>query len=80
MMRKKTEHLVVSFDTTEAALRMEEVCHKIKLSGRLIPLPGSISAGCGLSWCTVPAERERISEVLAEYAIPYKGLHSVMLM
>ncbi len=79
-MRKKTEHLVVSFDTTESALRMEKCCHKDGIPGRLIPLPGSISAGCGLSWSTDPKEKERIRTILTEYEIPFRGIHTAMLM
>ena len=48
-MRKKTLKMVVAFHTTAEAMAMEKVCLEKNVPGRLIPLPTSISAGCGLA-------------------------------
>ena len=50
-MIKKTEKLVITFYTTTAAMAMEKLCKESGADGRLIPVPGSISADCGLAWC-----------------------------
>ena len=51
MLRKKAMKLIVTFHTTADAMAMESACRERKVPGRLIPVPRSISAGCGLSWC-----------------------------
>ena len=51
-MRRKYLQLVVTFATTTAAMEMEQRAEKAEISGRLIPLPSEISAGCGLAWKT----------------------------
>lgn len=48
-MRIKKIYTVLSFRTTTDAMEAEELNHKLNLSGRLIPLPTQLSAGCGLA-------------------------------
>ena len=48
-MIKKTEKLVITFYTTTAAMAMERICKDSGTDGRLIPVPGTISADCGLA-------------------------------
>ena len=50
---------MITFHTTTDAMAMERYCKK-KEPGRLIPVPGTISAGCGLAWCVLP-QREGTS-------------------
>ena len=47
---KEELSLVIAFDATSDAFAAEDVFRQNGLSGRLIPLPESISAGCGLAW------------------------------
>ncbi len=51
-MRQKEWKLVVTFESTQEAMRMEKVCEEEGVIGRLIPVPTEISAGCGLCWCS----------------------------
>ena len=60
-MRKKELKLIVTFHTTTDAMAMEKMCKEQNISGRLIPVPRAISAGCGLSWCADPKQSEIIS-------------------
>lgn len=48
-MIKHEDKILVAFNTTTAAMAMEKYCKKHDIEGRLIPLPKSISAGCGMS-------------------------------
>ena len=48
-MIKKSEKLVITFYTTTAAMAMEKICKGSGADGRIIPVPGSISADCGLA-------------------------------
>lgn len=49
-MREKKDYVVITFHTTAEAMAMEKYCAKQAVRGRLIPVPGEISAGCGIAW------------------------------
>lgn len=42
--------IIVSFDSTFDVMECERLCLEAGAPGRIIPLPGSITAGCGLCW------------------------------
>ena len=50
-MIKKEWKLIITFYTTTEAMAMEQACKEEGAEGRLIPVPRSITAGCGLAWC-----------------------------
>lgn len=68
-MIKKENKLVITFRTTTMAMAMERCCKEQGIPGRLIPVPTSISAGCGLAWCTKPEEEENICAFMAQNEI-----------
>ncbi|WP_461811960.1 DUF3343 domain-containing protein [Faecalimonas sp.] len=78
-MRKKELKLVVTFHTTADAMAMEKSCKKYQVSGRLIPVPRSISAGCGLSWCTELTELNHVKNVMKEVGIEEEEIHECMV-
>lgn len=78
-MRKKELKLVVTFHTTADAMAMEKACKEDEIPGRLIPVPRSISAGCGLSWCAPPEEEEIIRAEMDKVGIEEEALHQVMV-
>lgn len=49
-MRKKQKYTVLTFSAVTEAMAMEKYCIRNQIPGRFIPLPGEISAGCGLAW------------------------------
>lgn len=70
-MRAKKPTLVITFPTTTAALGWERACQERGVPGRLIPVPVTITADCGLAWAMPPWERERLSAV---EELPYSAL------
>lgn len=78
-MRKKELKLVVTFHTTADAMAMEKVCREKNAPGRLIPVPRSISAGCGLAWCAPLEERERLGRILNDSGIGEEAIHECLL-
>ena len=62
-MRAKKPTLVITFPTTTAALQWERRCQALNIPGRIIPVPVTITADCGLAWAMSPAERGRLDEV-----------------
>lgn len=59
-MREKTLQRVITFFTTADALETELVLSEEGYSGRLIPVPRNLSAGCGLAWKMTAEEYNKI--------------------
>lgn len=62
-MRAKKPTLVITFSTTTAALGWERKCIEQGVPGRLIPVPVTITADCGLAWAMPPDARGRLAEL-----------------
>ena len=69
-MRQKKNYMILTFKTTTAAMAMEKKCSEEGIPGRLMPLPGEISAGCGLSWRILPEEYETYKDKIMSLDIP----------
>ncbi len=80
MPRVRRPALVVTFPTTAAAMSCEELCGEKNLPGRMIPVPGEISAGCGLAWKAAPGDREALEAALAAGGVPVEGFHIVEML
>lgn len=78
-MRQKELKLVVTFHTTADAMAMEKTCKAAQVAGRLIPVPRTISAGCGLAWCAGLEERSRITALMEKAGIEQEELHECMV-
>ena len=78
-MRKKELKLVVTFHTTADAMAMEKACKADQIPGRLIPVPRSISAGCGLSWCADLNSRQSLEELLSQQDLHPEGIYECMI-
>ncbi len=67
--------LIVTFETTTMALKMEAVCKAADAPGRLIPVPREITAGCGLAWMAQPEARENLELAMREGGVTPQGIH-----
>lgn len=77
--REKTMRLIAAFPTTTAAMTMEKACRKEELPGRLIPVPRSISASCGMAWCAPPEVRNELENLTKRWSVQVEGWYYVML-
>lgn len=78
-MRAKELRCVITFSTTTAAMAMEAACKKRGLPGRLIPVPRSITAGCGLCWAAPLESRPAQEELVMAQAIEISGIYTVLI-
>ena len=78
-MIKKTEKLVITFYTTTAAMAMERFCKDSGADGRLIPVPGSISADCGLAWCAKNESEDALLALMVEHHISPQGIYHCLV-
>ena len=65
-MIEKKRWLLVTFHTTAGAMEMETRCKAANLPGRLIPVPRSITADCGMAWRAEIALRNKLAAVTAD--------------
>lgn len=78
-MRAKELKLVVTFHTIADAMAMEKACKEKNADGRLIPVPRTISAGCGLAWCAGLEHRDALKEIMNSVGIEEEEMHECMV-
>lgn len=79
MPREKTMKVVFAFPTTTMAMKMEAAAKAKGVSGRLIPVPRQISAGCGMAWCAPVADRVSLEQLIAAEQIVTEGCYELLL-
>ena len=53
--------------------------HGAGLPGRLIPVPRSITAGCGMCWAAPPDAREALEDLVMEQHLMIDGIYAILL-
>lgn len=76
-MRKKELKTVITFKSTTSAMAMEKVCKDNNTTGRLIPLPLQISAGCGLAWSAQPQDKNNLLSLMITHKICYDNIYEI---
>ncbi len=78
-MRKKEWKLVITFHTTTDAIAMEQLCKRQGAKGRIIPVPRSITAGCGLAWCVEIEEKVNMEQLMEQEQLTYESMQECMV-
>lgn len=78
-MIKRQNKLVITFHTTTAAMAMERICKECGADGRLISVPGSISADCGLAWCAGNESEDALLELMVLHGITPQGIYHCLV-
>ena len=78
-MIRKTDKLLVTFFTTTDAMEMERLCQEHRIPGRIIPVPGSISADCGLGWCAPPEAEKTVREFMQCRNLRFQAIHRCLV-
>lgn len=78
-MRKKEPKIVITFQNTTSAMAMEKLCKEKSVTGRLIPVPRAITAGCGLSWVAIPSARKELEILMKEHNVPFDKIYELEL-
>ena len=56
---------------------LESACKKHQITGRLIPVPKEITAGCGMAWMTSLENEESVVQFMSEHEIIPQGVFQV---
>ena len=78
-VREKTKKLVATFSTTSGAMAMEKACRAKKVPGRLIPVPRSITAGCGMCWMAPTEARSAVETLVITEHLDVDGFFEVLI-
>ena len=78
-MRKKALQCVVTFRSITDAMEFEARAATFGLSGRIIPLPPVIDAGCGLAWKEDEANTGLVEKMLAAGQLSYDKICHVVI-
>lgn len=78
-MRQKEKYIVITFHSTTEAMAMEKKCKQKKVPGRLIPVPESIAAGCGMCWCTKIEDKETLDQFLKETSLSVQSIRECLI-
>lgn len=75
-MRVKKKWIIITFSSTNDAMHFESQC---PIQGRLIPLPTSLSSGCGLAWKSELSLKYDLLDFLSNGKINYHQVVELML-
>lgn len=78
-MHAKERKVLVTFPSATAAMAMETAARLQKLPGRLVPVPGFISAGCGMAWMAPAHRQQELESFFAANAVPYEKMVQLYL-
>lgn len=78
-MRKKESCYILTFQSTVQAIEMEKALKERNAPGRLIPVPGEITAGCGLAYCVPASQADLLQKMIVEYGLAYQEHHEILL-
>ena len=78
-MRMKETRQVVTFHTTTDAMAMEAAGKETGLQGRLIPVPRTITAGCGLAWSEPAGGREAIEQLIYDRHLAFDRIIEMVI-
>ena len=78
-MRQKGEKCIVTFRTTTGAMAMERACKESGVPGRLIPVPRTITAGCGTCWAAPMEAREAVEELVMDRHLDVDGIYAIII-
>ena len=78
-MISQEKRLIITFRCTTDAIAMEKSCKATGAPGRLIPVPRSISASCGLSWCADLNDLTALEKILQKQELEPEGIYECMI-
>ncbi len=71
---KKENYIFVLFNSTIDAIYFEGAIADTDLSGRLVPVPSSISADCGMCWMEEAGNEKKIRVFIEKNKLEYSEI------
>jgi len=67
--------IVIAFSSTNYAIQAETVILEANVPVKVMPLPASIRAGCGICLRISPEDRETVERLMREHNIPIQQMY-----
>lgn len=74
---RENMYTIISFNTTTDALAFEQMAKKNNFTGRIIPLPRAIGAGCGLCWREPIENIKKVEEIIINYSLEHDNIYQI---
>lgn len=78
-MRVKELQCVITFHATTEAMAFEDAAKSAGFKGRLIPVPTSITAGCGLAWRDAPGNKGALLRFIRDEGLAFEAIHELVI-
>lgn len=78
-MRPKELQCVITFHATTEAMAFEDAARTAGFGGRLIPVPTSITAGCGMAWRDAPERKEQLLQLINDEGLSFESVHELVI-
>ena len=78
-MLQKRKWLLLTFYTTAGVMALERACTQAGLPGRIVPVPRSITADCGMAWRAGTEDRAALEAMVAQKKLEAAGFHELMI-
>ena len=79
MIREKSLKRIITFHTTTDAIAFERYCMENSIPGRLIPVPGEISAGCGMCWMAEMEDGDAVMSAVESGGLKIQGAYILLI-
>ncbi|MBQ3265106.1 MAG: DUF3343 domain-containing protein [Ruminococcus sp.] len=78
-MREKKQSIVITFYTTAEAMATKKLCKVKMIKGKTISAPRSLSADCGIAWCSDIEYGDILKRALTDAGIEYAGIFELLI-
>ena len=78
-MLQKRKWLLLTFYTTAGVMALERACTQAGLPGRIVPVPRSITADCGMAWRAQPEDQPALEALTGQEGLETEGFYQLLL-
>ncbi len=68
----KSLKVIITFNTPTDAMAFEFACKKAKMPGRLMPVPVTLTEGCGIGWSSEVKDKIILEKFIEEKKLDIK--------
>lgn len=78
-MTERELYFLITFSSTTQAMAFDALSRQEGIPGRLIPLPGTVAAGCGLAFAAPHTLQQQWSTLCSLHHFSYEKTYTITL-
>ena len=71
------EMYIVSFNSTQYAMRADKLIRENNITSTTLPTPREITASCGISIRFLKEDLDKVSSILKDNSVEFKGIYHI---